>query len=141
MPTKVRKQIYLDQRQNRQLKRLAEARGVSEAQIIRNLLDAQTTAGQNQPLPPDRAAWEAIVAFSRERAQSGITGEPYKWNRDDAYEERESRYGPVITDTHTGEMAPTKTTGAPASQPKPKQPSATRRSHSAKKRRYAASPD
>ena len=93
MPLKVRKQIYLDQRQNRQLKRLAEARGVSEAQIIRNLLDAQTTAGQNQPLPPDRAAWEAIVAFSRERAQSDVIGEPYKWNRNDAYEERESRYG------------------------------------------------
>jgi hypothetical protein len=99
MPTKVRKQIYLDQRQNRQLKRLAEARGVSEAQVIRNLLDDQTAANQTGPLPPDREAWEAFVRFARQRALSGVTGEPYKWNRDEIYEEREGRYGPIVDGT------------------------------------------
>src|SRR5262245_53188099 len=98
MSTKVRKQIYLDQRQNRQLKRLAEARGVSEAEIIRDLLDTQATASAVKALPPDRAAWEAFVRFARQRAKSGATGRPYKWNRDEIYEEREGRYGPVIND-------------------------------------------
>ena len=99
MPTKVRKQIYLDQRQNRQLKRLAEARGVSEAQVIRNLLDDQAASARTEPLPPDREAWEAFVRFARQRAQAGLTGEPYKWNRDEIYEERESRYGPIVDST------------------------------------------
>lgn len=37
--TMVRKQIYLPQRQNRKLKALAELRGCSEAEVIRDALD------------------------------------------------------------------------------------------------------
>jgi len=135
MPTKVRKQIYLDQRQNRQLKRLAEARGVSEATIIRELIDGQAAATAATALPPDRAAWEAILEFSRKRAQSGVTGATYKWNRDEIYEERERRYGPVTTDAPAARNAPPKTPGPAADRAKP--PSSRRKS--TKKRRYAAS--
>jgi hypothetical protein len=104
--TKVRKQIYLEQRQNRQLKRLAEARGVSEASVVRELIEAEATSGAGSPVPPDRAAWEAIVAFSQQRAQSGVKGEPYLWNRDEIYEERLSRFGPRAHDTHAAKILP-----------------------------------
>ena len=133
---KVRKQIYLDQRQNRQLKRLAEARGVSEAEIVRQLIASQAEATAASALPPDRAAWEAILEFSRQRAQSGVAGEPYKWNRDEIYEERESRFGPIIAGTQADKTVPAKTPGPAVSQAKP-QPS---RRRSTRKRRYAASP-
>src|SRR5438045_3872559 len=112
MPTKVRKQIYLEQRQNRQLKRLAEARGISEAEVVRQLISAEATSAASQALPPDRAAWEAIVAFSQQRAQSGVTGQPYQWNRDEIYEDRLGRFGPGPDDRDQAE-----TIAAPASYP------------------------
>jgi hypothetical protein len=107
MPTKVRKQIYLEQRQNRQLKRLAEARGVSEAQVVRDLIAAEAASGANGPLSPDRAAWEALVRFARQRARTGVTGKPYQWNRNEIYEERESRFGPLVNEAPA---TPAKTT-------------------------------
>ena len=103
MPAKVRKQIYLEQRQNRQLKHLAEARGVSEAEVVRELIDAEASAGATRPVPPSRAAWEAILKFSAQRAQSGKAGEPYQWNRDEIYEERLSRFGSLLNDTEAVE--------------------------------------
>ena len=91
MPTKIRKQIYLDQRQNRQLKRLAEARGVSEATIVRELIDAQAAASA---LPPDRAAWEAAHrTMLNLLAQGPLPNRKRNWKRDDLYEPRLSRYG------------------------------------------------
>src|SRR5437764_14985550 len=111
MPTKVRKQIYLEQRQNRQLKRLAEARGVSEAEVVRDLIDAEATSGASNPLPADRAAWEAILEFTQQRARSGVTGEPYQWNRDEIYEERLSRFGPVVTGAEKREKSPAQSPG------------------------------
>lgn len=105
MPTKIRKQIYLEKRQDRQLKRLAEARGVSEAAVIRELIDARAAGGATSPLPPDPAAWEAILQFIRQRAQSGETGEPYRWNREEIYEERERRFGPRVTEVAESESS------------------------------------
>ena len=103
MSTKVRKQIYLEQRQNRQLKRLAEARGVSEAEVVRELIDSEAAGSAAKPLPPDQAAWEAILAFSQQRAKSGVTGNAYHWTRDEIYEERLSRFGPRGPDTAEAE--------------------------------------
>jgi len=94
MPTKVRKQIYLDQHQNRQLKRLAEARGVSEATIVRELIDAQAAATAATALPPDRAAWEAAhQTMLNLLAQGPLPNRKRKWKRDDLYEPRLSRHG------------------------------------------------
>src|SRR5664279_3418083 len=106
MPTKVRKQIYLDPRQNRQLKRLAEARGVSEAAVVRELIESEAAGGASNPLPPDRAAWDGIVAFSQQRAKSGVKGEPYQWNRDEIYEARLSRFGPGLKATDEAPASP-----------------------------------
>ena len=91
---KVRKQIYLEKRQNQQLKRLAEARGVSEAEVIRQALEREVQSKIDKPLPVNRAAFEAFKREALARRELGITGEPYKWNRAELYEERLARYGP-----------------------------------------------
>ena len=91
---KIRKQIYLEKRQDQQLKRLAEARGVSEAEVIRQAiereaeLDTQTAEAEQTDLTP----LAEFIKAARARRQLGITGEPYKWNREEIYAEREERY-------------------------------------------------
>jgi len=111
MPTKIRKQIYLEKRQNQKLRRLAEARGVSEAEVIRELIDAQTSYTPNPELPPDRAAWESILAFARKRA----AGQPYKWNRQELYDEREERLARRLNEPKPSSARPDDTlpTGKP----------------------------
>ena len=91
MSQMVRKQIYIYKRQEAQLKRISEARGVSEAEIIRNALDHEVNS-QVAPYHYDEEAWAKILAFIEQRAALGITGEPYQFRREDAYEERESRW-------------------------------------------------
>jgi hypothetical protein len=87
----VRKQIYIHKRHQLLLKRLSQARGVSEAEIIRQAIEREAVGTVPRSLPPDRAAWEEIVQFVEARRALGTTGEAYRWNREDAYEERESR--------------------------------------------------
>ena len=89
----VRKQIYLPQRQNQFLKRLAKERGVSEAEVIRQALERETEI--SAPVIRDnKKALDEIIAFARslrERPEL-MQGEPLRWNRDEIYEERESRW-------------------------------------------------
>ena len=89
---KIRKQIYLEKKQNQQLKRLAERRGVSEAEVIRQAIEHEAAAAANQPLAPNLGALAEFVEAARARRQLGIVGEPYKWNREELYAEREDRY-------------------------------------------------
>lgn len=91
MKQMVRKQIYIYKRQELQLKRISEARGISEAEVIRNALDREVNS-QIAPYHYDPEAWERLMKYIDERIALGQTGEPYKWRREDAYEERESRY-------------------------------------------------
>jgi hypothetical protein len=91
MSQMVRKQIYIYKRQEAQLKRIAEARGMSEAEIIRLALDREVNS-QVAPYQYDEEAWAKVLAFIEQRAALGNTGEPYKFRREDAYEEREGRW-------------------------------------------------
>jgi hypothetical protein len=91
MSQMVRKQIYIYKRQQAQLKRISEARGISEAEIIRNALDREVNS-QMAPYHYDENAWKKILESIEKRAALGIAGEPYKFRRQDAYEERESRW-------------------------------------------------
>ncbi len=92
MAIMIRKQIYLEQRQNELIKHLAEIRGVSEAEVIRQAIDQNAQQGF-QALPPDAKAWEEALAFMEGLHEQGPSGEPpYQWRREDAYEERLSRY-------------------------------------------------
>jgi hypothetical protein len=88
----VRKQIYLHQRQQRLLDQLARARGVSQAEIIRRAIEREAAGAAPQPTPPDRAAWDELLASVAARKLLGSAGAAYRWHREDAYQERERRY-------------------------------------------------
>jgi hypothetical protein len=91
MAEMVRKQIYIEERHERLLKRISKARGVSEAELIRQAIERETI-GVKPLLPaPDQAAWDAILLFVKNRKSLRPSGRPYRWDRLDAYEEREKR--------------------------------------------------
>lgn len=93
MPQMVRKQIYIDKRQKAQLKRAAKARGVSEAELIRQAID-QKLAGGAKGTPRDPQAWARAMALMRSlQAQGPVPNRRRTWTRDELYEERESRHG------------------------------------------------
>jgi len=93
MSEMVRKQFYIHKRQHILLKRLSQARGVSEAEIVRQAIEREVTGESSLPPLPDRAAWDEIQAFVEARKALGSEGdEPYQWKREDAYTERESRF-------------------------------------------------
>lgn len=89
----VRKQIYIEPRQEMLLKRLARSRGVSEAELIRQAIDRQVGGVRQRSLPPDPVAWEQAYQFMLDlRAQGPMEGEQRTWRRQDLYEERMKRY-------------------------------------------------
>ncbi len=88
----VRKQIYIQKRQEELLKRLSKARGVSEAEVIRQAIDHELTGGKARSSAPGLSALEEFVRLALDRRSLGIKGEPYRWNREEIYEERESRW-------------------------------------------------
>ena len=88
----VRKQIYIHPRQAVLLKRLADARGVSEAEIVRQAIEREAASEPAQLVATDRSAWEELVAFWEQRRKETPGGQPYRWNREEIYAERESRW-------------------------------------------------
>jgi hypothetical protein len=90
MAQMVRKQIYIEQRQERVLKQLSEAVGVSEAEIIRRAIEREALGERTHLGESDRSAWDKIIAFVEGRKGSP-SARPYKWKRQDAYEPRENR--------------------------------------------------
>ena len=95
MSDMVRKQFYIHRRHQALLRRLSQARGVSEAEIVRQAIERETAGSSLMPTLPDRAAWEEIVRFLEARkalTSSSESSEPYQWNREDAYQERERRF-------------------------------------------------
>ena len=92
MTQMLRKQIYIPKRQQVQLKRLAKARGVSEAEVIRQAIEREVLLTASRPTAGDRSALEEFLRFgSSRRATKNTTGRT--WSRDELYEERLSRYG------------------------------------------------
>jgi hypothetical protein len=90
----IRKQVYIEPRQEAILKRLARMRGVSEAELIRESIDRQVSGDQVQPAQPDPAAWEEAYQFMVAlHARGALPEQGRKWKREDLYEERLSRYG------------------------------------------------
>ena len=88
----VRKQIYIHERHDLLLKRLSQARGVSEAEIIRQAIERETAGPPAQPTAGDRSAWQELMAFLEARKAAGGGQKPYRWNREEIYTERESRW-------------------------------------------------
>ena len=91
MAEMVRKQIYIEERHERLLKRISKTRGVSEAELIRQAIERETV-GERPLLSPDQEAWDKILCFAKSRKALRSGPRPYRWNRLDAYEERERRF-------------------------------------------------
>jgi hypothetical protein len=93
MSQMVRKQIYIQKSQEERLKKVAETRGVSEAEIIRQALEKELRSMSVYHPAYDQDAWKKVVAFWEELDQRGPVGpHPANWKRDDLYEERMKRY-------------------------------------------------
>ena len=92
MAEMVRKQIYIEERHERLLKRISKARGVSEAELIRHAIERGTLGEKVSSLTPDQAAWDKIVRFANSRKALRPGARSYRWNRLHAYEERERRF-------------------------------------------------
>ncbi len=90
MTTMVRKQVYIEPRQDKLLKEWAARMGKTEAEIVRQALD-HWLAREQQPQEAE-AAWEQVLAFSEERAAQGVVAESRSWTREELYEERLNRY-------------------------------------------------
>ncbi len=94
MSEMVRKQFYIRKRHQLLLRKLARAKGVSEAEIIRQAIEREAAGSERQPLAPDRTAWEEILAAVEARKAFGVKATPHHWDRQDAYQEREGRLDP-----------------------------------------------
>jgi hypothetical protein len=95
MSVMVRKQIYIEPRQETQLKQRAAETGMSEAEIIRQAIDhwLEEEARQRQA----EEAWEKARALMEERYAEGTVPGRRTWTRDELYEERLGQH-----DRHTG---------------------------------------
>jgi hypothetical protein len=91
MPRLVRKQIYIEPRQDALLKQKARFLGVTEAEVIRETLDRQLASVRLDVR--DLRAWEREKAFIAKRMAKGLAPGTRRWKREDAYEERLMRYG------------------------------------------------
>ena len=90
---KVRKQVYVEERQERRLRRIAESRGISQAEIIRNALERET-AGASPSLGVDPLAWEQVLTFMRALHRAGRKKKVSRsWKREDLYKDRMDRHG------------------------------------------------
>ena len=89
----VRKQIYIPKRQQVLLKRRAKARGISEAELIRQALDRDLAGGWARVFQQDPEAWDKVQHFALARRTHAKTNtRSYQWKREDAYEERLKRF-------------------------------------------------
>jgi hypothetical protein len=92
MTEMVRKQIYMPKRQQTQVKRAAQAQGVSEAEYIRRAIDQQLASG-TKGFPPDSKAWDRAMSIMEGLlAEAPVPNRRRSWTREDLYEEREARY-------------------------------------------------
>lgn len=92
MTQMLRKQIYIEKRQQAVLRRLAKKRGVSEAELIRQAIEREALLSATRSVTHDRSALEDFLRFglSRQATKDTVTR---AWTRDELYDERLSRYG------------------------------------------------
>lgn len=82
----VRKQIYLDARQDQALQAKALARGVSVAELIRRAIDGQMRSDTG--LPPSQDAWAAARDIMLQLREGHQGRKSVPWSREALYAER-----------------------------------------------------
>ncbi len=91
MATMIRKQIYIEERQEALLKHLVEETGQSEAELIRAALDDWLAAEIRRRRALE--TWEAEKTFIESLLAQGPVAGGRTWTRGAIYEERMERYG------------------------------------------------
>ena len=79
----IRKQVYIEDHQERRLKARAKLLGVTEAEIIRRSLDRGL--GEVSPQRPDPTAWARIARYIRTRRTKGGRRPATTWTRDELH--------------------------------------------------------
>ncbi len=89
----IRKQVYIEPRHERMLKRRARQRGVTEAEIIREALDGVETVAAVRRREVDEAAARKALGFMRALGASlDRTPRGRGWTRESLYGDRISRW-------------------------------------------------
>jgi hypothetical protein len=89
----VRKQVYIEERHDRMLKRRASQRGITEAQLIREALDSIEIGAVVRRREGDAAASRKALAFMRSLSASRRgTSSNRGWTRESLYEDRIGRW-------------------------------------------------
>ena len=91
MAQMIRKQVYIEPMQDTVLKKRSRMLGITEAEVIRRAIDTQVVFMHSGVR--DLEAWEREKTFIAERIAGGPVSGSRKFRREDAYEERLSRYG------------------------------------------------
>jgi len=89
MTKMVRKQVYIEPRQDELLKEWAEQTGKSEAEIFRQALDRWMVSERRRR--EAQSAWEEERAFIESRIAAGPVPGGRTWTRGELHEERRSR--------------------------------------------------
>jgi hypothetical protein len=90
MSKMVRKQIYIEPRQERLLKERARELETSEAALVRDGIDRVLLSGSALALP-DEKAWREFWAVIRRRRRMEVPQTGRGWTREELYEDRLKR--------------------------------------------------
>ncbi len=88
----VRKQIRITKRQDDLVRQLARVKGISQSEFIRQAIERALTGTPAQPLARDPSAMADFKALLESRRSGAQNREPYQWNREEIYAERENRW-------------------------------------------------
>jgi len=98
MSDMIRKQIYLERRQVKAVRNKAKVLGMNESELIRQAIDRDLYGSGSTSNRPDPEAWDEIEAFLMSQKDKPLAGDPYKFIREEIYQERLSRFN--ATDSH-----------------------------------------
>lgn len=90
----IRKQVYIEARQDRLLKRRAKQLGVTEAELIRESIGSLERRPVSELRPRRLEALSESERYIRVHRRSKVPQTGRGWTREELYEERLARYGP-----------------------------------------------
>ena len=96
MSKMIRKQVYIAPEHEGRLKELAQTRGVSEAELIREALDHELgliMRKASRPTRLDAKAWEAEERLIQQLIAKGPVPGGRRWTRQELYEENPDHHG------------------------------------------------